>query len=77
MKSLQDLLIGETATVASLEGGAYSYRQRLIAAGVRPGVVITLVQKAPLGDLVKILVDGGYIALRLGEAAIVKVLCKE
>ena len=70
---LKDLLINETAVVVELAGGARAYRQRLVAAGIRPGVEIKIIQKAPVGDLVKILVDGSYIALRLAEAAIIKI----
>lgn len=66
-------MIGETAVVVDVLGGNHQYRQRLFAAGVIPGATLTLAQKAPFGDLVKVITSNGSVALRAAEAAVIKI----
>ena len=73
MSSLADLSVGENAIVKNVYGGNHQYRQRLFAMGIIPGADCKLLQKAPFGDLVKVLVNGSCIALRLAEAVVIKV----
>jgi Fe2+ transport system protein FeoA len=74
VESVNNLLVGETAVVANINGGSHHYRKRLFAAGIVPGASITLSQKAPFGDLIKIAALGGCIALRAAEASIIKII---
>lgn len=76
MENINNLLVGETALVKDIAGGSHQYRKRLFAAGIVPGVSVTLSQKAPFGDLIKIVTCGGCIALRAAEASIIKIMKK-
>ncbi len=67
------LNVGQAAQIVSIKGGTHLYRQRLFAAGVRPGAVCQLIQCAPLGDPMKVSVDGHVIALRRIEAEVIQV----
>ena len=71
--SIADLLVGDHAVVVGVLGGNHQYRQRLFAAGIIPGVDFKLVQKAPFGDLVKVVIGNSCIALRAAEAVVVQV----
>lgn len=73
MENIANLLVGESAIVANVLGGSHQYRKRLFAAGIVPGVSITLSQKAPFGDLIKIIVGNSSVAIRTAEAAIIKI----
>ena len=44
-------------------------RKRLLALGVRPGAVVRVVRRAPLGDPLEIAVGDTLIAIRHAEAA--------
>ena len=70
---LSELEVGVVAQVVCISGGAHLYRQRLFAAGVRPGATCQVIQRAPLGDPLKVLLDAHEIALRADEAKIVQV----
>ena len=72
--NLSNLAVGQCARVESIDGGMHQYRQRLFAAGIRPGAECRVVQCAPLGDPMKLLVDGHVIALRAAEAAVIQVI---
>ena len=74
---LSKLTVGQCARIVKIHGGAHQYRQRLFAAGVRPGAACQVLQCAPLGDPMKILVDGHAIALRAAEAAVIQVVLLE
>ena len=47
----------ETAVIFKLEQGNPSYRQRLLAMGMLPGVEIEVIRKAPLGDPIEVRVN--------------------
>jgi ferrous iron transport protein A len=53
--------------------GQCAYRQQLLAMGLVPGVLFTLVRIAPLGDPVEINVRGFSLVLRQQEASVLKV----
>lgn len=71
--NLSMLSVGQKAKVLSIDGGHHQYRQRLFAAGLRPGVDIEMLPSAPLGDPLKLSIGGYVLALRAREAAIVQV----
>ena len=72
-KSLGDLSIGETGTVAGFVKGATAYRQKLLAMGLTRGTEFTVKRTAPLGDPVEINVRGFSLSLRKDEAAAIMV----
>jgi DtxR family Mn-dependent transcriptional regulator len=63
---------GDRARVVHLHAGC-AVRQRLVDMGILPGVELTLVRKAPLGDPVEIRVRGFSLSLRREEAQAIEV----
>jgi len=69
---LSELEPGDSARVVHLHAGC-AVRQRLVDMGILPGVELTLVRKAPLGDPVEIRVRGFSLSLRREEARAIEV----
>ncbi|MCX7672622.1 MAG: ferrous iron transport protein A [Thiobacillaceae bacterium] len=70
MTTLKDLQVGERARVSGYRSdGATTYRRRLLAMGLTPGVELTVTRLAPMGDPVEIRVRGFALSLRRDEAA--------
>ena len=68
--TLQDMIIGETASVSGyVRGTAPAYREKLLAMGLIRGTEITVERIAPLGDPVEIQVRGFSLSLRKDEAS--------
>jgi len=65
--------VGARARVVGFAEGDRAYRQKLIQMGLRKGVVLTLLRKAPLGDPVEVDCEGVLLTLRRGESDIVEV----
>src|SRR5574344_773755 len=65
--TLRELKIGETATITSV-GGSGSLRQHFLDMGVIPGVQVTLVKMAPMGDPMELRIHGYELTLRLADA---------
>lgn len=65
--TLRDLEIGKTVVVKKV-GGEGSLRQHFLDMGVIPGVKITLVKYAPMGDPVEFRIHGYELTLRLADA---------
>ncbi|MBR5731288.1 MAG: ferrous iron transport protein B [Firmicutes bacterium] len=66
--TLKDLKIGNTASVTSV-GGSGALRQHFLDMGIIPGVEVTVVKYAPMGDPVEIMIHGYELTLRLDDAA--------
>lgn len=49
-----------------------SYRLKLLAMGFVPGAEIKVIRKAPLGDMVHIVIQGTAVSLRANELALVQ-----
>ncbi|MGN0368730.1 MAG: ferrous iron transport protein B [Wujia sp.] len=74
--TLKELSIGQTATILSV-GGEGSLRQHLLDMGLIPGVTVTLVKYAPMGDPMELKVHGYELTLRLADAEIIEAsLCE-
>jgi len=71
-RSLADLAVGARATVLKLEGAGVTV-QRLAEMGLTPGVTVTVVRFAPLGDPVEVKVRGYALSLRKLDARCVLV----
>ena len=65
--TLKELGIGRSAIVESV-GGEGSLRQHFLDMGIIPGVEVTAVRFAPMGDPVELKIHGYELTLRLAEA---------
>ena len=65
--TLKELPIGKAAMVVSV-GGEGALRQHFLDMGVIPGVEVTMVKYAPMGDPVELRVHGYELTLRLADA---------
>ena len=70
--TLKELPIGRSATVLDV-GGTGALRQHLLDMGIVPGVSVSMVKHAPLGDPVEIRIHNYELTLRLADAAKIKV----
>jgi len=64
---------GDKGNVVGFTEGSASYRSKLLAMGLVPGVPFHVVRKAPLGDPVEIWVNGFHLCLRRKEAEMLRV----
>lgn len=67
MKTVNELKIGQKATVVSI-GGKGALRRRIIDMGITPGAVIIMRKAAPFGDPIEINVRGYELSIRRSEA---------
>ncbi len=67
MDTLKDLKTGETAVIKKL-GGEGSLRQHFLDMGIIPGVEVTTVKLAPMGDPMQLSLHGYELTLRLADA---------
>jgi ferrous iron transport protein B len=65
--TLRELQIGKTASVVSV-GGEGALRQHFLDMGLIPGVEVTLVKYAPMGDPMELMLHGYELTLRLADA---------
>ena len=65
-RTLGELPIGSDAVVQAV-GGSGSLRQHLLDMGIIPGVRVTMVKHAPMGDPVEVRIHGYELTLRLED----------
>ena len=70
--TLAELKIGQTATIVNV-GGEGGLRQHFLDMGVLPGVPVTLVKYAPMGDPMELRVHGYELTLRRADARKIEV----
>lgn len=63
-----DLEIGQSAVISAV-GGAGALRQHFLDMGLIPGIEVTLIKYAPMGDPMELMVSGYSLTLRLADAA--------
>ena len=68
MRSLQELTVGSTGQEADIVGEDIT-SLRLLEMGLTPGVAVTVVGTAPLGDPLELELRGYRLSLRRNEAA--------
>lgn len=68
MKTLNDLVDGQTAKIGSYEPKMDAAR-RLMELGLMPGVTVRFIKSAPLGDPIALDVEGRQLSLRREDAA--------
>ena len=73
MTTLGQLRVGDRARVAGFSEAGKSFRRKLLAMGLTPGIEIDVARVAPMGDPVEIRVRGFSLSLRREEAAIMNV----
>lgn len=67
MKTLKDVKVGETVTVAKLHGEG-PVKRRIMDMGITKGTDIYVRKVAPLGDPIEVTVRGFELSLRKDEA---------
>lgn len=72
MKTLKDVKVGETATVAKLHGEG-PVKRRIMDMGITKNARIHVRKVAPLGDPIEVTVRGYELSLRKDEAQNVQV----
>ena len=63
-----DLKIGQSAVISAV-GGEGALRQHFLDMGLIPGIEVTLIKYAPMGDPMELMVSGYSLTLRLADAA--------
>ena len=72
MKTLKDVKVGETCTVARLHGEG-PVKRRIMDMGITKGVDIFVRKVAPLGDPIEVTVRGYELSLRKADAEMIEV----
>ena len=73
MKTLKDVKVGETATVARLHGEG-PVKRRIMDMGITKGTDVYVRKVAPLGDPVEVTVRGYELSLRKADAEMIEVV---
>lgn len=71
--NLNQLHIGDKATIIGFAPDAKIYRQKLLAMGLTPGTQLQLKRVAPLGCPMELEIRGFSLLLRKSEAGAVRV----
>ena len=72
MKTLKDVAVGETVTVARLHGEG-PVKRRIMDMGITKGVEVYVRKLAPLGDPVEVNVRDYELSLRKADAEMIEV----
>ena len=67
MKTLKDVQIGTTATVAKLHGEG-AVKRRIMDMGITKGIEVFVRKVAPLGDPMEVTVRGYELSIRKADA---------
>ena len=70
--TLKELQIGKSAVIKSV-GSHGALRQHFLDMGMIPGVEITVVKLAPMGDPMEVQIHGYELTLRLADAAQIQI----
>ena len=72
MKTLKDVKVGETVTVAKLHGEG-PVKRRIMDMGITKGTEVFVRKVAPLGDPMEVTVRGYELSLRKADADLIEV----
>ena len=72
MKTLRDVKVGETATIAKLHGEG-ALKRRIMDMGLTRGTEVLVRKVAPLGDPMELTVRGYELSVRKGDAELIEV----
>lgn len=70
--TLDELTIGKTARIENIEGEG-DLRQHFLDMGMIPGVEVTLVKFAPMGDPMEVQIHGYELTLRIADAKKIRI----
>ena len=70
--TIDQLKPGQQAKITGFKACDASYRRQLMALGLTPGTMISIIRIAPMGDPIQIEVRQAALALRKQEAAILQ-----
>ena len=70
--TLKELPTGKSAIVQTV-GGEGPNRQHFLDMGLIPGVIVTLVKYAPMGDPMELMLHGYSLTLRLADAELIEI----
>lgn len=70
MKTLRDVNVGETVTVAKIDGEG-AVKRRIMDMGITKGVEVYVRKIAPLGDPVEVTVRGYELSVRKADAEMI------
>ena len=73
MKSLREIEVGSSCTVAKLHGEG-ALKRRIMDMGITKGVEIFVRKVAPLGDPIEVTVRGYELSIRKSDAELIEVL---
>ena len=73
MATLDQMKIGQSATVTAVGGVGSAIYQRLLEMGVFEGTTIEVIRRAPLGDPLEVRVHGYNLSVRKTEAVCIQV----
>lgn len=76
METLKNLEIGKSAVISKV-GGTGALRQHFLDMGMIPGVKVTMMKHAPMGDPLEIRVFNYELTLRKEEAAQIEIEYKK
>ncbi|MCR4590590.1 MAG: ferrous iron transport protein A [Lachnospiraceae bacterium] len=76
MKTLRDVMVGETARVVKLHGEG-AIKRRIMDMGITKNTEIFVRKTAPLGDPIEVTVRNYELSLRKGDAEMIEVEGKE
>ena len=71
MKTLRDVKVGETATIAKLHGEG-ALKRRIMDMGLTRGTEVFVRKVAPLGDPMELTVRGYELSVRKGDAELIE-----
>lgn len=72
MKTLKDVPVGQTVTVAKLTGNG-PVKRRMMDMGITKGIPVYVRKVAPFGDPVEVTVRGYELSLRKADAEMIYV----
>ena len=72
MKTLQDVKVGEKATIVKLHGEG-ALKRRIMDMGLTRGTEVFVRKVAPLGDPMELTVRGYELSVRKGDAELIEV----
>lgn len=72
MKTLKDVKVGETATVARLHGEG-PVKRRIMDMGITRGTPVYVRKVAPLGDPIEVTVRNYELSIRKADAEMIEV----
>ncbi len=71
MKTLKDARVGDTVTVARINGEG-ALRRRIMDMGVTRGTEIFVRKVAPLGDPIEVTIRGYELSIRRADAGLIE-----